>query len=63
LDKELLHKTIHDLRKERVVKIVDGRGGDGIYIGPKMTEKEWKAIEDLVAVDITRFISQKFIHP
>jgi hypothetical protein len=28
-----------------------------------MTEKEWKAIEDLVAVDITRFISQKFIHP
>lgn len=63
LDRELLHKTIHDLRKERVVKIVDGRGGDGIYIGPKMTEKEWKAIEDLVAVDITRFISQKFIHP
>lgn len=63
LDQELLHKTIKELREERVVKIVDGRGGDGIYIGPKMTDKEWKNLEDLVAADITRFISQKFIHP
>jgi uncharacterized circularly permuted ATP-grasp superfamily protein len=52
-----------DNRQSRVAKVVDGRGGDGIHIGPKMSDDEWRALEGVLSKEMTRYIIQDFTHP
>ncbi len=46
-----------------VIKIVDGRGGDSIFIGPKMTRAEWKALRKVIEAEPARYLVQEFSHP
>ncbi len=48
---------------ESVIKVVDGRGGDGIHIGPKMTLKQWKALSPTVRKEFLRYVNQQYMHP
>lgn len=55
------HALAH--RETSVIKIVDGRGGDGIYIGPKMKEREWQALREKIFAEPSRYIVQEYSHP
>ncbi|MFT3775001.1 MAG: circularly permuted type 2 ATP-grasp protein [Minicystis sp.] len=54
---------VMESRARYVVKVVDGRGGDGIHIGPRMSEKKWRKLEQRLLQDPTRYVVQDFIHP
>jgi uncharacterized circularly permuted ATP-grasp superfamily protein len=58
-----LKDTIDAMQAERVLKVVDGRGGTGIHIGPKMKESDWKGLEKTISPEMLRYISQKYTHP
>ena len=48
--------------KDYVFKIVDGRGGDGIWIGPKMDPSEAAALAKKIRSNPEIFIAQKYTH-
>lgn len=50
-------------RMTSVIKVVDGRGGDGIYIGPKMTDAAWAALRLIIEKEPQRYLVQEFSHP
>lgn len=50
-------------RTRHVIKVVDGRGGDGVYIGPKMTKKKWRKLEKRLLEEPMRYVVQDFVHP
>lgn len=63
LDEEWIQKVFSN-KDEYVIKVVDGRGGDGIWVGPKTSEKEF--IEKAKAAALKeplRYRAQTFKHP
>ena len=46
-----------------VVKRVDGRGGDAVYIGPKMTKDELATLRERIVREPDFYIAQKFSAP
>jgi uncharacterized circularly permuted ATP-grasp superfamily protein len=48
--------------KSHVFKIVDGRGGDGVWIGPKMKPEEAAEVEKKIRANPETFIVQKYSH-
>ncbi|MDI1479184.1 circularly permuted type 2 ATP-grasp protein [Polyangium sp. y55x31] len=50
-------------RARYVIKVADGRGGDGVYLGPKMTKKKWRKLEKRLLEEPTRYVVQDFVHP
>lgn len=47
-----------------VVKVVDGRGGDGVWVGPKLSRKERQELIARLQADTTReVIVQQYAHP
>lgn len=59
LNRSLMQK-IRDTRDAWVIKVVDGRGGEGIWIGPKKSAREWKAAIETVLKNPASYIAQKF---
>ena len=60
--KDELHKEIAENREQWVLKTVDGRGGDGVWVGPKVSDKEWASVLEKVKEQPSRYISQQFTH-
>lgn len=46
---------------ENVAKKVDGRGGDGVMVGPKAEKKEIEDYKKFIAANPSSYISQKFL--
>lgn len=54
---------VMDQRERYVIKAVDGRGGEGVFVGPKLTEKKWRKLRDRLIEDPTGHVVQEFVHP
>ena len=50
-------------RTRYVIKVVDGRGGDGVHVGPRMDEKKWQKLRKRLLEEPTRYVVQDFVHP
>ncbi|APR84899.1 hypothetical protein A7982_10248 [Minicystis rosea] len=50
-------------RARYVIKVVDGRGGDGVHIGPRMSEKKWRKLRKRLLEEPARHVVQDYIHP
>jgi hypothetical protein len=62
LDRKLLDHLFAKKEYEKYVfKVVDGRGGDGVYIGPKMTPQEAAKVKKLIIERPEAFIAQKYM--
>lgn len=57
---EILYKRIFDDLSKYVIKKVDGRGGDSVWVGPKISANEVSKLRDLIARDPSLYIVQKF---
>ncbi|MGQ0505586.1 MAG: circularly permuted type 2 ATP-grasp protein [Myxococcaceae bacterium] len=47
--------------KENVFKIVNGRGGKGVYIGPKMSAKDVQELRELIRANPSMYVVEPFI--
>lgn len=61
LNEALLSKVIRE-KNDYVIKMVDGRGGDGIWVGAKATAADWKKAEIAVRQNPERFQVQEYKH-
>lgn len=61
LNQALLDDTMNNL-DQYVVKIVDGRGGVGVWVGSKVSASEKIELAKLIAAEPERYIRQKFMH-
>lgn len=50
-------------RERHVVKVADGRGGDGVHLGPRTTPGKWRKLGERMARDPARWIAQDYTHP
>jgi uncharacterized circularly permuted ATP-grasp superfamily protein len=57
----IVHVMSH--RERYVIKVVDGRGGKGVHLGPRMTERKWRRLEKRLLAEPTRYEVQEFTHP
>lgn len=46
--------------KDYVVKAVDGRGGNAVWVGAKLPEADFQAVREKILADPDRFIVQKY---
>ncbi|MFO0722593.1 MAG: circularly permuted type 2 ATP-grasp protein [Myxococcota bacterium] len=61
LDEEKVHALFDgEAYKKHVFKVVDGRGGKGIYIGPKMKEEEVAPLIQEISADPTHFVAEPY---
>jgi len=57
-----LLKTVRENKDRYVIKKVNGRGGDGIWVGSKATSADWADAEKAVRADPASFQVQEFKH-
>lgn len=63
VDEEVL-KKLEQNWDSYVVKVVDGRGGDGVWVGPKLSIEERSKLARQIREDTTReIIIQEYKHP
>ena len=63
LNEDLFQKVFSGKNyKNYVIKIVDGRGGTGVYVGPKIKPADLPKIKQLVKEHPESYIVQKFTH-
>lgn len=62
MDKEAIDRAMNN-REESVVKVVDGRGGDGINIGVKISPEDWKKLDPILQQEYLRYVDQRYRHP
>lgn len=55
-----LHEKVRRQQKEWVIKVVDGRGGKGIWVGAKVSEKEFAEGLKAVAESHERYRYQRY---
>ncbi|MCC7384257.1 MAG: circularly permuted type 2 ATP-grasp protein [Deltaproteobacteria bacterium] len=61
LDEATLHQLFDgDAYRAHVFKVVDGRGGKGIYIGPKMKPEEVPPLVSEIREDPTHYVAEPF---
>ncbi len=58
-----LIRHVMEHRERYVIKAADGRGGDAVWIGPRMADKPWQRLERLLVAEPTRYVVQDFAHP
>ena len=61
LDQKLLKKIMTN-REEFVVKGVDGRGGDAVFIGKKMSNQEMIELKKKIEENPQHYIAQKYLN-
>jgi uncharacterized circularly permuted ATP-grasp superfamily protein len=62
LDSAALDRATNDgAYKRHVFKIVDGRGGVGIYIGPKMKAHEVQELKKKIRREPSRYVAEPFM--
>jgi len=63
LNQNLLNQVFDnpDVQNYVVVKRVDGRGGDSVWVGPKIPRESFVEVKELVAKEPEAFIVQKYI--
>lgn len=59
-DKELHALFDGEAYKKHVFKVVDGRGGKGIYIGPKMKPEEIEPLMNEIKADPTHYVAEPY---
>lgn len=59
LDEEAFERVFKEAKKY-VIKDVIGRGGDGVWVGPKVSEEVWEEVKLKIKADPSRFIFQEF---
>ncbi len=59
LNAELMAEVLNNIHKY-VVKKVDGRGGDAVWVGPKVKRSELKELKARIAANPSEFIVQEF---
>lgn len=59
LDSRLLNKVMQNPEKY-VVKAVDGRGGDSVWVGPKISKKEFRSVHEKILKEPHRYIVQEY---
>lgn len=59
---EVLLKRVMKNKSKYVIKQVDGRGGDGIWVGSKTSAAEWLKAEKVVRASPGQFQVQEFKH-
>ncbi len=62
IDKKAIDTAMNN-RENSVVKVVDGRGGDGINIGIKISPEEWKRLAPTLQQEFLRYVDQAYRHP
>lgn len=63
VDEAVIHKLENNWDKY-VVKVVDGRGGDGVWVGPKLSKEQRSALLEKLRKDVSReTIIQSYSHP
>ncbi len=60
---EKVFKDLIENLEQRVAKPVDGRSGDGVFIGPRLQPKEVKLAIETIKSEYDRYITQTFMHP
>lgn len=64
LDEDLLHRVLDDgAHRDWVFKVVDGRGGKGVYIGPKMSEEDRQELLAQIRSDPSRWVVEPYTTP
>jgi uncharacterized circularly permuted ATP-grasp superfamily protein len=64
LDEDLLHRVLDDgAHRDWVFKVVDGRGGKGVYIGPKMSEEDRQELLAHIKSDPSRWVVEPYTTP
>lgn len=61
MDQKLADKVLAE-QGEYVIKKVDGRGGDSVWVGRKVSKKEFQEVLKNVAQEPGAYIAQKFLH-
>ncbi|MCE3010130.1 MAG: circularly permuted type 2 ATP-grasp protein [Proteobacteria bacterium] len=57
---EVLLKRVFDNLERYVIKKVDGRGGDAVWVGPKITKEETQKVRERVLSNPSEYIVQEF---
>lgn len=60
-DATLMERVFSNPRKY-VIKAVDGRGGDSVWVGPNIPENEFSAVREKILAEPERFIVQEYTH-
>ena len=60
-DRGLLDRVFAD-PKRYVIKAVDGRGGDSVWVGASIPAREFSAVREKILADPGRFIVQEYTH-
>jgi len=60
-DEKLMDRVFSN-PKQYVIKAVDGRGGDSVWVGPNITEAEFRAVREKILAEPERFIVQEYTH-
>jgi uncharacterized circularly permuted ATP-grasp superfamily protein len=50
-------------RDRTVIKVVDGRGGEGVYLGRHTSDRKWRKLGERISRDPLRWIAQDYVHP
>jgi len=63
LDEDLVSTVFDDpqLQQHLVLKRVDGRGGDAVWVGPKIPREEFEAVRPMIESEPTAYIVQKYL--
>lgn len=63
LDHSLFQAVFNDpfAQQRLVVKRVDGRGGDSVWVGPKISRDEFETVQTLIQAEPGAFIVQKYL--
>jgi uncharacterized circularly permuted ATP-grasp superfamily protein len=60
-DEKLMDRVFSNPKKY-VIKAVDGRGGDSVWVGPSIPEKDFLAVRAKILAEPERFIVQEYTH-
>lgn len=61
-DHAAVQRVMRD-RERYVIKVADGRGGEGVHLGQKTSEKKWEKLGECLSREPTRWIAQDYTHP
>jgi uncharacterized circularly permuted ATP-grasp superfamily protein len=61
LNQDLVDRVFQE-QERYVIKAVDGRGGDAVWVGPSISKEEFQAVKQKILAEPERFIAQEFTH-
>ncbi|MGE4131336.1 MAG: circularly permuted type 2 ATP-grasp protein [Bdellovibrionales bacterium] len=62
LKEELMNRVLAD-KNSWVLKPVDGRCGDGIWVGPNVTQRQFESSQSVIQNNPSSYLAQEFVQP